>query len=310
MNTSAKQLIASNLAAALLAGPWTLESMTRRASRACGVRPRWLRPLVRRARIAFGENGAARQPAALTEFLLADAEFDKTLSYSDESFPLRQFFWAKEGMAPAAGVPASWDVPALTSAPELAEWLGVDVPQLDWLADCQGRTHRAGIGPLHHYTYQWLLGRRRKARLLEIPKACLKAIQRRLLHDLLDRIPPHDAAHGYRRGRSIATYVAPHPGQRIVLHFDLHSFFPSIRASRIHALFQTAGYPRTVARLLTGLCTHAVPEEILRTRPTQAEPWHRAKNRDSCHGISRKERRRHPLWPTSALTVSIAGWRR
>jgi hypothetical protein len=96
-----------------------------------------------------------------------------------------------------------------------------------------------------------------------MPKARLKALQRRLLHDLLDAIPPHPAVHGYRRGRSVATYVAAHAGRHVVLHFDLRRFFPSVRAARVHALFRTAGYPRAVACLLTGRCTNAVPPEVL-----------------------------------------------
>jgi hypothetical protein len=99
-------------------------------------------------------------------------------------------------------------------------------------------------------------------RLLEMPKPRLKAIQRRLLHEILDQIPPHLAAHGYRRGHSIVSYSAPHASQAIVLRFDLRHFFPSIRSSRVHALFRTAGYPAAVARALTGLCTNVVPPEI------------------------------------------------
>jgi hypothetical protein len=116
---------------------------------------------------------------------------------------------------------------------------------------------------LHHYTYHWLPARSGKRRLVERPKARLKAIQRRLLHDVLDLIPPHEAAHGYRRGRSVLSYAAAHVGQRIVLRFDLKDFFPSVRAARVHALFASAGYPREVARALTGLCTNVVPPDVL-----------------------------------------------
>jgi hypothetical protein len=42
----------------------------------------------------------------------------------------------------------------------------------------------------------------------------------------------------------------------------LREFFPSIRSSRVRALFHTLGYPDAVARLLTGLCTNSVPIEV------------------------------------------------
>src|SRR5947209_19928454 len=80
--------------------------------------------------------------------------------------------------------------------------------------------------------------------------------------EIVERMPAHDCVHGFRRGRSILSYAAPHVGRRIVLRFDLRDFFPSIPSSRVHALFRTIGYPVVVARLLTGLCTNAVPEDV------------------------------------------------
>ena len=85
-----------------------------------------------------------------------------------------------------------------------------------------------------------------------------------MLHEILDRVPPHEAGHAFRRGRSIAMFLSPHAGKRIVLRIDLRDFFPSIRSSRIQALFRTIGYPETVARVLTGLCTNCVPDDLFR----------------------------------------------
>ena len=72
----------------------------------------------------------------------------------------------------------------------------------------------------------------------------------------------------------MATYSAPHCGLAVVLRFDLCDFFPSVPASRVHALFRTAGYPAEVARLLTGLGTNIVPAEVLDGCPG-AGPWDR-----------------------------------
>ena len=101
-------------------------------------------------------------------------------------------------------------------------------------------------------------------RLLEVPHPYLMPLQRRLLDDLLDRIPPHEAARGYARERSVVDHAREHSGQAVVLKFDLRDFFTSVRASRVHALFATLGYPETVARELTALCTTATPESVLR----------------------------------------------
>jgi hypothetical protein len=253
-----------NLARAFLAGPWAVEEMAARAVEAWGTKDSWLRALAERVFAAFDANAARPTPETLARFVRADPEFDAAWekALSRRQLPLRQIFWIPDVMALT-----SWPVPALTSPRQLADWLGLTLPELDWFADCQSRIRQAPPGPLGHYTYRWLVTRRRKVRLLEAPKARLKHVQRRLLHGLLVAIPPHEAVHGYRAGRSVATFVSPHAGRRVVLHLDLRHFFPSVLAARVHALFRKAGYPRTVARLLTGLCTNAVPEEVLRGRP-------------------------------------------
>jgi hypothetical protein len=183
---------------------------------------------------------------------------------------LHQVFWETPAMTPAPGAPSTWQLPPLATLADLAEWLKLTPGELDWFADCHGRQGQLPPGPLRHYTYQWLPKRSGKGRLLEMPKQRLKAIQRRLLRDILDRIPPHEAVHSYRRGRSVASYTAPHAGRALVLRLDLRDFFPSIRAARVHALFHTAGYPLAVARALTGLCTNVVPDTVWQQEPRPA----------------------------------------
>src|SRR5262249_13425317 len=154
-----------------------------------------------------------------------------------------------------------WAVPSLATAGELAARLGVECGELAWFADRQGREAETPAGPLRHYTYRWLTQPSGKSRLLEAPKAPLQAPQPRVPQQILDRIPPTEAAPGYRRGRSLLSYAAPHTGRAVVLRLDLCDFFPSVHAGRVHALFRTAGYPEEVARLLTGLCTNTTPWE-------------------------------------------------
>jgi RNA-directed DNA polymerase len=235
---STKHLVARDLAAAFLAGNWSPEELLCRGALACGRRERWLRPLIRRVITSF--DGPRRTREALASFIDADAGFNRAWERHCEErrFTPRQVFWGgtAPAMWPAAGAPASWLVPALTTPAALADWLGLQPTELEWFADCHGHEADVDPGALRHYTYRWLPKASGKWRLLEMPKARLKSIQRRALHELLDRIPPHEAAHGYRRGRSIATFAAPHCGRRIVLRFDLRDFFPSVSNSRVHAL--------------------------------------------------------------------------
>jgi len=110
-----------------------------------------------------------------------------------------------------------------------------------------------------HYRYRWLRGSRGKLRLVETPKSRLKAIQRQIDREILKLIPAHPAAHGFVPRRSVVTYLEPHQGQRVVLHFDLANFFATLRRPRVEHLFGCVGYPSRVASLLAGLCTNCVP---------------------------------------------------
>jgi hypothetical protein len=96
-------------------------------------------------------------------------------------------------------------------------------------------------------------------RLLEAPKARLKALQRRILREILDAVSPHDAAHGFRRSRSVLTHASMHAGRAVVLRVDLADFFSSVTKPRVRSVFRALGYPEDVAELLAGLCTNRAP---------------------------------------------------
>lgn len=179
-------------------------------------------------------------------------------------------------MQPGAGIPRVGQLPPLRTPRELAEWFGVTVRQLDWLADVPGRENRRDDDRFRRYRYRWIEKGNRRKRLIERPLPRLKAIQRRILTDILDLIPPHECAHAFRAGRSILSCAAPHVGQRVVLSIDLRDFFPSIPVERIQAVFRWLGYPEAVARILAGLCTNATPDAVVRLAHT-AETWFSAR---------------------------------
>ncbi len=154
---------------------------------------------------------------------------------------------------------STWNIPAIESVGALAEWLGVTVSELEWLADLKGLGCKRPAPRLAHYNHRILSKLSGSLRLIEAPKPRLKALQRQILTQVLEKIPAHPAAHGFLRGRSIKTLVAPHVGQRVVLRMDLQDFFALLSGVRIQAIFRTMGYPEAVADLLGGLCTNAVP---------------------------------------------------
>lgn len=255
-----------NLASAFLTGSWTFRSLVERGKRACPVRGTWVRQLVRQILQAFGTESAPSLDALLG-FLRS--------SVSSVHLPIGRCYFLAPAMAPRGAAAQAWNVPHLASTGQLAQWLGVSLAQLDWLADVHGWTIEQPSSKLHHYVCHWQPRRNGRCRLVESPKPRLKIIQRKILHELLEHIPPHPAAHGFRPGRSILSYAAPHVGRRIVLRFDLRDFFPTVRASSVHSLFRTAGYPDEVARMLTGLCTSRVPLAVWESRPGARESDHK-----------------------------------
>ncbi len=152
-------------------------------------------------------------------------------------------------------------VPELATTEALATWLSLSVPLIEWLAKPQ--THRLRPGSARHYSYAWIPKRARPPRLIEAPKPILKGIQRQILHDILDRVPPHESAHGYRKGRSCVSAAQLHAGEAVVVCADLKDFFLRISLGRVHGLFRSLGYPWRIARLLTDLCGTATPGDIL-----------------------------------------------
>ena len=158
-----------------------------------------------------------------------------------------------------------FDVPRWSRTAGVAEAVGLTPAELDWFAD-PGGWLRTKATPLQHYRYRI----RSDHRLLEAPKERLREVQRRILRSVLDRVPPHAAAHGFVRGRSVHTFAAPHAGHDVVVRIDLRAFFPSVSQTRVRAVFDALGYPTPVSRVLAGLCTTATPPGVLAQLPFDA----------------------------------------
>src|SRR5258705_1969851 len=252
--------VAEALADALLAGAPTAEEFAARAAWTLGRNARWIAGFSRRVFRHFGSGLDARQRARLVEFIEGDSGYRD--AWTRQRKP-RIFHFPLEParMSPRPGALAACNLPALATPGDLAAWLGITIGELDWFADA--RVMIDGPGALCHYSYRWI-PKRHGYRLMEVPKPRLRAIQRRILAEILDPVPAHRAAHGFRPGHSCLTYARPHCGQKVVMRMDLRNFFPGIPAPRIQALFTILGYPEATARLLAGLCTNRVTSRMLR----------------------------------------------
>jgi retron-type reverse transcriptase len=79
------------------------------------------------------------------------------------------------------------------------------------------------------------------------------------------KLPKSDHAHGFVRGRSIASNAAAHVGKAVVLRFDIKDCFPTIHFGRVRGLLIALGYGYPVAASLAVLMTEA------RRQPVAAE---------------------------------------
>ncbi|WP_236791524.1 reverse transcriptase family protein [Amycolatopsis sp. GM8] len=159
-----------------------------------------------------------------------------------------------------------WQVARWTTFDECAAALDLMPGELSWFADARSWNRRAGPA-LRHYRYHWRTTARGGIRLLEQPKPRLAELQRRVQRHVLAALPVHEAAHGFRRGRSVLTCAAPHAGQDLVVRMDLEGFFPAVSARRVRSLLELAGYPVAVAAALAGILTTAAPVDVLAGAP-------------------------------------------
>ena len=93
-------------------------------------------------------------------------------------------------------------------------------------------------------------------RKIAAPRTPLRKVQRKILDEILAKVPLHDAAHGFVPDRSTVTNALPHTRAAIVLKLDLKDFFPTVHYRRVKGLFQYLGYNEEVSATLAGLTTY------------------------------------------------------
>ena len=256
---------ALGLADAMLSGPPTVASVRARCAKALGDKLDWVALL---SKDMVQAHTGVWHPTArkdLARSILKHAAFQN--AWASPAPPrIRRYFLAPPTLGRRPLGLQDCVLPDLPTPRDIARWLNLELPQLDWFADTGGRNVRADDERLRHYSYQWVVKRSGGFRLLEIPKSRLRALQRRLLHELIEYVPPHEAAHGFRSRHSCVTNAEQHVGRQVVVRLDLQDFFVSVSALRISAFFRALGYPEGAARVLTGLCTNQVPSRVLDAR--------------------------------------------
>jgi retron-type reverse transcriptase len=248
-----RRAIAGKLASVMVNSSWDEAALVERCQHVLASRQAWIVPFVRRQLAQYGRpprpTGAELETAILNDFGFRRSRLPEAAA--------RRFV---TDLKPEMDLRLSLAtlLPEICTARELADRLGVSLSSLDSFANLKSLVTNE-ITSRHHYRYRVLSKSGGALRLIESPKPRLKLVQQQILREILDVVPQHDCVHGFRRGRSISTFVAPHVGQAVVARVDLRDFFPSITRARVAALYRTIGFPEKVALLLAGVCTNIAP---------------------------------------------------
>jgi hypothetical protein len=265
-----RDALAAELAEAFLSAPWRRDAVAESGAARLDRWPGWMEALAIRVVAVYPAPPVEREfeLAALIESFLAEHAL-----WPGESAPPQIIRLAlREPTDRARRLDHDWPIAEVDSVAGLAERLELSCGQLAWLADVRSLERSVAHEKLRNYRYRIVPRRGGLPRVLEAPKARLKETQRWVLHEILGAVPPHEAAQGFTRGRSVATHAGLHSGQAVVLRLDLKDFFASITAGRVFGLFRTLGYGRAVAHVLTGLSTNTIPQTVWHAVPRPSDP--------------------------------------
>jgi len=147
-------------------------------------------------------------------------------------------------------------LPVLATPADLAKAFNLQIPRLRWLA------FHSEASTVTHYVRFQVPKKSGEMRELSAPHHDLAAAQQWILMHILEKIPTHDAAHGFVPGRGTMTNATPHVGRASVINLDLKDFFPSITFPRVKGIFQNLGYSPAVATILALLCTESPRRKV------------------------------------------------
>ncbi len=171
-------------------------------------------------------------------------------------------FWSDKGEKDRWDLPnaeeraAENELPPLDSPQQLADALGLTIPELRWL------TYHREAATMVHYRRFTIPKRDGSERAIWAPLPKLKKAQRWVLQNVVEKLMVHGSAHGFLVDRSILSNAAVHTNARAVVKLDIKDFFPTVTLPRVRGIFRKAGYREQIATLLALICTES-PREIV-----------------------------------------------
>jgi retron-type reverse transcriptase len=147
-------------------------------------------------------------------------------------------------------------LPRLKTAPEVAAALGISIGALRFLAFSRKTS------TVSHYIRFRIPKKTGGERLISAPMKRLKQAQTWILKEILEKIAPHEAVHGFRSGCSIVSNARPHLQRDVIINVDLKDFFPTVGYRRVKGMFRALGYSEEAATLFALLCTEPEVEAV------------------------------------------------
>lgn len=149
-----------------------------------------------------------------------------------------------------------YGLPVWKSEADVASALGLTQGQFRYFSQHRHREQAP------HYVAFAIPKRNGEERIIHAPKTKLKAVLRALDKQLVSKLPVSEHAHGFVKGRSIATNARPHVGKPMVAKFDIKDCFPTITMGRVRGLLLAMGYSYPVAAALAVLMTESPRQPV------------------------------------------------
>ena len=130
------------------------------------------------------------------------------------------------------------------------------VPYLRWYC-----YHRDTAETIHYRQFS-IPKRSGGRRDIWAPLPNLKAMQKYILTEIVEKMSIHGSAHGFVPGKSIYTNAEQHTNSEVVVSLDLENFFPTFTFPRVKGIFRSYGYNQAVSTLFALICTEA-PRKVV-----------------------------------------------
>lgn len=173
-------------------------------------------------------------------------------------------------------------LPIIEDDKALSEFLGIEYKKLRFLV-----YHRDVVSVDHYHRYS-IPKKKGGERNIAAPKSILKNAQRKILEEILSKIPVSEHAHGFLKGKSVVSGAKVHmldkdgsessnrtpygmdkeyminkdENTQLLINMDLEDFFPTITFERVRGMFKAFGYSGYISSLLAMICTYCERMEV------------------------------------------------